>query len=109
MEILSPACDMFKSTKKKKAVTIDIAFEKKVSRLFIFRFLWVIPIIVPFFVYNIWFSILSIVQFFHMLIFGERSKSLFEKQMHFVRYVVAWQAYTRFFTNARPAVLPWNG
>ncbi len=99
---------MFKNKKMKAPVVIDIVFEERISRLFIFRLLWVVPIIVPMAAYTLLFGLQSIVQFLHMLVLGKRSKSLFEHQMHYVRYAAGWEAYTRYFTNARPPVLPWH-
>ena len=97
---------MFKRTKKPAApVTVEIAFETKISRFFIFRILWVPVIILPFIVYAFWFSVLSVIHFFYMLVLGERSRELFDREMEVIRYLAHWQAYLRFFTNVRPAIL----
>lgn len=96
-----------KNVTPKNPVMIDVAFEQKISRLFIFRCLWVIAIAIPFAVYSIWFGLLTIVHFFHMLLLGERSRAIFDRQMEYIRYMLTWHAYLRFFTNHRPDVLPW--
>ncbi len=97
---------MFKRTKKQvEPVIVEVAYQEKISRFFIFRCLWVPVIILPFAVYGIWFGVLSILHFVYMLLLGERSRSLFDREMDVVRYYARWQAYLRFFTNARPAIL----
>lgn len=96
-----------KNASVKNPIIIDVAFEQKISRLFIFRFLWIVPVIIPFCVYSIWFSLLCIVHFFHMLLLGERSRAIFDRQLEYVRYMLTWHGYLRFFTNHRPDVLPW--
>lgn len=97
---------MFNRTKKVvPAVTVDIVFESKISRWFIFRFLWIPVIIVPFAIYGIWFGFLSFVHFFYMLVLGQRSRDIFDGQMNVVRYFARWQAYIRYFTNVRPEIL----
>lgn len=97
---------MFNRKKKiAEAVTLNVAYEEKISRVFIFRFLWVPVIIAPFALYSIWFALLSFIHFFYMLVLGARSKKLFDHQMTVIRYLVEWQLYLRFFTNKRPNVL----
>lgn len=97
---------MFKRTKKQaEPVVVEIAYQEKISRFFIFRCLWVPVIILPFAVYGIWFTVLSILHFVYMLLLGERSRALFDREMDVIRYYARWQAYLRFFTNARPAIL----
>lgn len=99
---------MFQKKKSKNSITIDIVYEETISRLFIFRFLWIVPVIIPMALYTFLFGLQSVVQFLHMLVLGKRSKILFDHQMHYIRYAAAWQAYTRYFTNVRPVILPWQ-
>lgn len=100
---------MLKSKKAKNALAIDIVYEEKISRLFIFRFLWIPVVIIPIAAYSAWFALFAIVQFVHMLFLGKRSKSIFDRQLHYVRYVYGWQAYLRYFINTHPVILPWRG
>lgn len=99
---------MFRKKKPLKSVRIEIDFQPKISRWFIFRCLWVAAVIAPLTIYSIWYSILSVVHFFYMLVLGERSESIFEKQMAFITYAIRWQMYLKYFTNERPEVLPWK-
>lgn len=100
---------MFKHKKKVPAIVrVDIDFEPKISRLFIFRCLWIPVIAIPFIVFAIWFGILSFVHFFYMLILGKRSRDIYDHQMAFIRYMAGWQGYLKYFTNGHPKVLPWE-
>lgn len=99
---------MFQKKKPANKVRIEIDFQPRISRLFIFRFLWIVPVIVPLALYAFWFGILSFVHFFYMLVLGERSASLFQKQLAFLNFAFRWQAYLKYFTNERPMILPWN-
>lgn len=101
-----PRTSMFNRKKKPaESVTVDIIYEQKISRVFIFRVLWVPVIILPFVVYGFWFSVLSVLHFVYMLLLGQRSRELFDREMDVVRYLARWQAYLRFFTNVRPSIL----
>ncbi len=101
-----PTSSMFNRKKKiTEAVIVEIAYQEKISRFFIFRCLWVPVILLPFMVYGVWFAVLSILHFVYMLLLGERSRSLFDHEMDVIRYYAKWQAYLRFFTNTRPAIL----
>jgi hypothetical protein len=101
-----PTTLMFKRAKKPaEPVIVEIAYQEKISRFFIFRVLWVPAILLPFIVYGLWFSALNILHVVYMLLLGERSRTLFDREMEVIRYYAGWQAYLRFFTNARPAIL----
>ncbi len=99
---------MFQKKKPVNKVRIEIDFQPKISRWFLFRFLWVPVVLVPLALYSCWYAILSLVHFFHMLVFGERSESIFVQQLQFINFAARWQAYLKFFTNERPEILPWN-
>ncbi len=87
---------------KKPELTIDFVFHRKISRLFIFRFLWLVIAIWPLALLGIWFAILSFVQFWHMLILGERSEAVWVKQIGLIRFFATWQAYLKYFIDTRP-------
>ncbi len=99
---------MFRKKKPLQHVRIEVDFQPKISRWFVFRFLWIVPVIVPIVLFSIWFSILSFIHFFYMLVLGERSESIFKKQIEYIQYVLRWQFYFKYFTNERPDVLPWK-
>lgn len=43
-----------------------------------------------------------------MLILGKRSEEIWLHQMHAIRYITYWNAYLKYYVNARPPVWPWN-
>ncbi len=98
---------MFGKKNSKGMVRVDIDFDKKISRLFVFRCLWVPVVIIPFAVAGIWFSILSFIHFWYMLILGQRSKDIWDHQILVIRYYANWQGYMKYFVNGRPLVWPW--
>jgi hypothetical protein len=101
---------MFRFLQKKKGksmVRVTIDFEKKISRLFIFRFLWVPVLLVPAILCCVWFGILSFIHFWYMLFLGKRSEEIWVRQMHIINYLAWWQGYLRFFVNGHPKVWPW--
>ncbi len=99
---------MFRKKKPLKSVRIEIDFQPKISRWFVVRCLWIVLVIVPLAIYSLWFSLLSFVHFFTMLVLGERNELIFEKQTAFINYALRWQMYLKYFTNERPNVLPWE-
>lgn len=99
---------MFHKKKPVKSVRIEIDFQPRISRWFIFRFLWIPVIMVQIAVYAIWFGILSFIHFFYMLVLGERSASIFVKQLRFINFAGRWQAYLKYYVNDHPSVLPWR-
>ncbi|MSR67606.1 DUF4389 domain-containing protein [Candidatus Peribacteria bacterium] len=99
---------MFQKKKPAHKVRLEIDFQPKISRWFIFRFLWIIPVIIPLAIYAAWFWLLSFVHFFYMLLLGERSESIFRKQLAFINFGFRWQAYLKYYTNERPVILPWH-
>lgn len=99
---------MFQKKKPLKKVRLEIDFQPKISRWFLFRFLWIVPVIVPLALYAAWFGLLSFVHFFFMLLLGERSEPIFRKQLAFLNFGFQWQAYFKYYTNERPEILPWK-
>ena len=88
--------------KAKPDFILDIAYRPTLSRLFIFRILWTVLVVWPMTIIGFWFSILSLGQFLHMLLLGERSEPMWRRQMSCIRYLTAWQLYLHFFTDTRP-------
>jgi hypothetical protein len=85
--------------------TFHAAYEHQVSRLFIFRCLWLViqgPVL---FVWSIWYCIVSIVHYISMFLTGTRSKNLRDKQARYRRHVISWKSYMNALTDKRPAIL----
>jgi hypothetical protein len=91
---------------KPSDITVDIKYTEKISRLFIFRCLWLIIAVWPLALLGLWFGILSFVHFWYMLILGERSKGIFTRQLGIIRFFASWHAYLRYFINGRPLFWP---
>lgn len=83
-------------------VTYNVEFEERISRLFIFRFLWIYIEMWVLFVWMIWIAVLSFIQVLHMFILGKRNKSIWTSQLRFHRHMVKWQAYLNLLSNGRP-------
>lgn len=82
--------------------TYQAEYSERISRLFIFRFLWAYIMVWPLIVWAIWIGIISFLHFWYMLIMGKRLKSFWEKQERFMRHMTKWQAYFQLQTDARP-------
>lgn len=76
-----------------------------VSRLFIFRCLWLIlqwPILA---IWGIWYTIVTVVHYISMFISWKRTKTLREKQARFRRHVIARKSYMNALTDSRPDII----
>lgn len=76
-----------------------------VSRLFIFRFLW---LIIQYFVIVVWgirISIISGMHWIYMLLFGKRERNLRNRQVRFARHIIKWKAYMSGLTDERPDMI----
>lgn len=82
--------------------SIHADFDKRISRLFIFRFLLVFIMIWPLYVWMIWIQLLSIFHFFYMLILGKRHEGIWKRKMRFMRHMTKWQMYLMAMTDKRP-------
>lgn len=87
---------------KKSTLTFEAEYGERLSRLFIFRGLWMFVEVWILWVWAIWFGIVSFVQFWYMLILGRRSKALFEKQLRFYRHLYKWNGYLNALVDQRP-------
>lgn len=76
-------------------VNTDFQYSQKVSRLFIFRFLWAIIQLPIIYFWSIWIVIVSVVHFLYMLLLGKRSRSLWEDQTRYTRHLIAWNSYMK--------------
>ena len=83
-------------------VSVNPEYSERVSRLFIFRGLWIFIMMWPLYFWAIWASIVMILHFFFMLILGKRHKTLWESTARFFRHVIKWQYYLKGLTDKRP-------
>jgi hypothetical protein len=83
-------------------VKLDVVYTEKISRLFIFRGLWIYILIFPLMVWALWISLIGFVHFWYKLILGKRNRSWWEKEMRFFRYSTKWGAYLQSLMDKRP-------
>lgn len=86
----------------KSTATFEAEYSEKISRLFIFRFLWVYIMMWPLIVWGIWIGIISFLHFWYMLIMGKRVQSFWNSQCRFMRHMTKWQSYFQNLTDSRP-------
>ncbi|NOS68178.1 MAG: hypothetical protein HOO67_07535 [Candidatus Peribacteraceae bacterium] len=83
-------------------IKFTVPFEPRISRLFIFRGLWLVVEIWVLLVWSMWYGLIKFVHFWHMLILGKRNKALWNKEMRFARHSLKWQSYLMRLSNGRP-------
>lgn len=83
-------------------VTLDVGYNDRISRLFIFRPLWWCVELFVVYVWMIWIGLVGFVHFWYMLILGKRQPTLWKKQLRFMRHLTKWQAYMMNLSNERP-------
>ena len=84
--------------------TIDFnpPFRSKISRLFIFRPLWVFILMFPLMIRSFWINIIMLVHILFKFLMGRRCKSFWESEVKFTRYIVKWQLYFNGIIDKRP-------
>lgn len=91
-----------KDPNAKSTLYLDVEYQDKISRLFIFRPLWMLIEMWVIWVWSIWYGLVTFVHFWYMLILGKRSEAMWKKQLRFFRHMSKWQAYLMWLTNERP-------
>ena len=81
------------------ALRFELPYEARISRLFIFRSLWMF---IEFWVWYAWglvMFVVYIVHFLYMLFLGRRHRGMWNMQM---RHMMKWQAYLTTLSSGRP-------
>jgi len=86
----------------KTEIKLEVPFEEKISRLFIFRFLWIYIAMWPILVWAIWIGLVSFVHFWYMLVLGTRHHGMWSSKIRFFRHVTKWQSYINNYIDQRP-------
>lgn len=86
----------------KTELSYEAPYEKKICRLFFFRPLWMIIEMWVIIGWVMWIGIINFLNFWHMLILGERHEVLWNKMLRFMRHIAKWQAYLNMLTDKRP-------
>jgi hypothetical protein len=94
---------MAKSTKPLD-VDVKVPYREEVSRWFVFRFLWLFPLVPVLWIWMIWIGIVTFLQFWYMLFTGRRQAWLWEHMVMLFRYTTRWNGYFNLVTDKRPLV-----
>ena len=89
-------------TNKQTEIKLDIPYQETVSRLFIFRPLWVAIVMWPMMVWGFWVGLVGMVHFWYMLILGKRHQGMFGTQVRFMQFLMKWQTYLKGVVDKRP-------
>lgn len=84
--------------------TISILFEKKISRLFIFRPLWMLPVAFVITFWMFWMYLVLFLHFFYMLLMGKRNEFLWNQTKYLFVYAIEWNKYILCLVNKRPKI-----
>jgi len=87
---------------EKTTITLEIPYQEKISRLFIFRFLWAYVVIFTMIPWAMYVGLVGLVHFFYMLFLGKRHQGMFGIHARFLRFAVKWQSYLGAMTDKRP-------
>lgn len=84
---------------------IDCVYKEKLSRLFIFRGLWMYIVFLVMIFRIIWVGIISFIHLWYKLFLGKRKESWWKIEVKFYKYMVRWQAYMTALVDERPKVI----
>jgi len=91
-----------KMESSKTAAKLEIPYREKISRLFIFRGLWMIVMVWPLIPWSFWIGLVGFVHFWYMLILGKRHESMWKKNARLFRHVTMWNSYFKALSDVRP-------
>lgn len=86
-------------------ISLNAKFSGNVSRLFIFRFLWLIIQIPVMYIWSIWILFINILQWLHMLILGTRNASLWNKTYRYLSHTTKRNAFISWFIDEQPKII----
>ncbi len=89
---------------EKAGIKLEIPYREKISRLFIFRMLWVFVLVWPGMLIGIWIYVVGILEFFYMLILGKRQRTLWENCRRYFVWTMDWNCYMGTLTDKRPSL-----
>lgn len=89
----------------RSGVTLEASFHKTVSRLFIFRCLWLIIQVPILYIRGIRASIILVIQLLHMLLLGERNENLWKRLYRFFNHTIKWYAYIFGLVDQQPKII----
>ncbi|HUT21839.1 MAG TPA: DUF4389 domain-containing protein [Candidatus Bipolaricaulota bacterium] len=90
------------SESSKMQLKVEVPWREKISRLFIFRFLWVFVLVWVLYVWMIWIGLVNFVHFWYMLILGKKHQAMWKKNVRFFKTMTEWNSYLSNLTDERP-------
>ncbi len=93
------------SSDAKQQISLEVPYRETISRLFIFRGLWVFVIMWIMWVWSIWVGILMFLQFWYQLITGKRHEFFWKSYKRFFKWMTRWQAYLTWMVDERPGFI----
>lgn len=87
----------------KKSAKLDLPYRETISRLFIFRFLWVYIAVWPMMVLVFWVGLVGFVHFWYMLFMGKRNAGMWGTSSKFMMWMTQWNSYLMCLTDVRPS------
>ena len=87
-----------------KDLSLTIPYQESVSRLFIFRRLWLIPQYFIIMIRSVWASILLVLQVLNMLLTGKRNANLHTRLVRFVTHTTKRSSYITGMSDVRPSL-----
>lgn len=81
---------------------INIPYNEKISRLFLFRPLWMVLEIWVIYGWLLWIAVITFLTFFYQLFLGKRPAGMQNRRVRFLRHLIKWQTYLMWLTDKRP-------
>lgn len=82
--------------------TVEVPFDPKISRLFVFRFLWMFIEGWVLYVWSLWMAILLFLQFWYQLFTGKRHQGMWNRHLRYFRHMTKWNSYLMWLSDKRP-------
>lgn len=99
---------MASKSQNPQQIVLEVPYREKISRLFIFRFLWGFPLIPVMILWSIWIGIATFLHVIYMFFLGRRSEWLWMHMSLMFVYTSRWNAYFQLIVDERPKVLDFD-
>jgi len=90
------------TSSEKPEISVEVPYTEQISRLFIFRFLWMYVLVIVMIPVGIWMGIIMFLQFWYMLFLGKRHEGFWGYQKRLFIWISKWNAYSSTLTDKRP-------
>lgn len=94
--------------KAPQQISLKVPYRDTISRLFIFRFLWIFPLGILMMFWAIWIGIVTFLQVIYMLVMGKRAPWLWHHMALIFVYSTRWNSYLQFVTDERPELFDFD-